>query len=118
MSAFFDICDTQSVKEETWGTNCSHWTLMEDKNLVVMQEKMPPGTQDELHYHEQATQFVYVLRGELQLDMNGKIVTLASQQGLAILPKIPHRVINNSKVEAHFLLISAPGHTEDRVLVK
>jgi len=111
-----EIKDIHQAKEYEWGTDCMCWTLLEDSAFTVMQEKMSPNTADELHYHQVATQFIYVLSGVLQVELNGKMFILKPQQGLKISKLLPHRVINNSDDETNFLLISSPGQVEDRVL--
>ncbi len=111
------IRDVNVVESFAWGNNCSVWTLLDDKELTVMQEKMPPNSGDELHYHNLSTQFVYILSGTLQIEIDDKIVTLNAFQGLKIPKKSQHRVMNNSNDEVTFLLMSTPGHVDDRVLV-
>lgn len=116
MSTELEICSIAVAEKFEWGNNCSVWTLVDEKNLTIMQEKMPPNSRDEMHYHNECTQFVYILSGILEIEMNNRMVCLQPFEGLKIPKKMPHRVINNSNKEVNFLLVSVPGHTEDRVL--
>lgn len=111
------VIDTRTVEKFEWGHNCSVWTLLNNSKLTVMQESMPAHTQDELHYHKESTQFIYMLSGILHVELNGKLIKLEAQQGLEIPQGANHRVLNQSNNDVSFLLISAPGHTNDRVIV-
>lgn len=44
-----------------WGADCDAWHLVKDAELSVIEECMPPGTAETLHYHQRAQQFFYVL---------------------------------------------------------
>jgi len=68
-----------------------------------------------LHYHTRAVQLFYVIEGQLEIELVGEKVTLASGDSLEIAPILHHRVANTSKVDAHFLVISSPSTTDDRV---
>jgi mannose-6-phosphate isomerase-like protein (cupin superfamily) len=100
----------------TWGDACDGWHLLRTPSLSVIEERMPPSTSESRHYHRTATQFFYVLRGELSIELAGRHHTLSPNQGLEIPPGHPHQVRNPSPADdARFLVISTPPSHGDRV---
>jgi len=65
-----------SAEHYTWGSNCDGWHLVKDAKLSVIQEQMPPGTAEVLHYHGEAQQFFYLLSGEAELEVEGRHLRL------------------------------------------
>ena len=51
---------------------CDGWHLHRSASLSVIEERMPPGSAERRHLHEHATQFFYVLVGELTIELNGE----------------------------------------------
>lgn len=98
-----------------WGKNCKVWKLFEGQNFTILQEKMPPATEDSMHFHANSEQFIFILDGELFIEFKDKKVKLGPQEGIAIPLKKAHRVINSSDRETNFLLISTNGHRQDRI---
>jgi hypothetical protein len=45
----------------TWGGICDGWHLLRAEGLSVIEERMPAGTFEQRHFHQQARQFFYVL---------------------------------------------------------
>lgn len=78
-------------------------------------EMMPPGTREAEHLHERATQFFYVLQGELTVVIRGESMTVRSAQGLPVPAGCFHEVRNDSSEPAHFLAIAGPNNANDRV---
>ena len=76
---------------------------------------MPPATSEIRHCHARALQFFHVLAGELSVALPGQTHTLRAEQGMEVAPGMPHRVFNDSAVEARFLVISSPTAQGDRV---
>ena len=101
----------------TWGNNCTAWVLQDDDQLSVKQELMPPGTREILHYHQNATQFFYVLNGEATIHLEQELIILKSNEGLTV-PKLKrHFISNESSVDLEFLVISQPSTNNDRINV-
>jgi len=105
-----------TAEHYTWGHDCDGWHLVRDEQLSVIEEQMPPGTSEVLHYHERAQQFFFVLSGEAVMDVDGRQVRLTAREGLHILPGIRHQIRNVSKEPVHFLVISQPPSHGDRVI--
>lgn len=100
----------------TWGDGCDGWHLVRGETLSVIQERMPPGTAEVRHLHQEARQFFFVLEGALTIELAGQRRTLHAHQGIEVPPGVPHQVLNESQRPAEFLVISQPPSHDDRVL--
>jgi mannose-6-phosphate isomerase-like protein (cupin superfamily) len=109
--------DRQTAPHYRWGNDCDGWRLLEGEELCVTEERMPPRASEVPHYHTRATQFFYVLRGALSIDMGEHQHVLNEGQGLVVRPGEVHTVCNRSNEDVEFLLISSPDTSGDRVLV-
>jgi mannose-6-phosphate isomerase-like protein (cupin superfamily) len=98
----------------TWGEVCDGWHLVRSAELSVIEERMPPGAQEQRHFHLRSRQFFYVLAGELTIEIDGEHYVLAVRQGFEISPNEPHQVLNNADNEVRFLVISQPPSHGDR----
>jgi mannose-6-phosphate isomerase-like protein (cupin superfamily) len=101
----------------TWGGNCDGWHLLKSPGLSVIQERVPPGGSETRHVHEHAQQFFFVLSGEAVMEIRNTEVVLGPQEGLAVPPGTPHRLLNRNNMDLNFLVISAPPTNGDRVQV-
>ncbi|MEO2077066.1 MAG: cupin domain-containing protein [Bacillus sp. (in: firmicutes)] len=104
-----------NAEHYTWGNQCDGWHLVNQKELSVIHERMPPQTSEIRHYHQQSRQFFFVLSGSPTLEVNGERFTLTSQEGIEVPPHIPHQMFNESESAAEFLVISQPTSKGDRV---
>lgn len=41
----------ENAEHYSWGDGCDGWYLMNRKDMLVIHEKMPPGTREKRHYH-------------------------------------------------------------------
>ncbi len=98
-----------------WGDNCEGWRMADCEELSIIQEAMPPGTAEKEHHHNKARQFFYILKGEAEIEINGKIFQLDEKEGIEIAPGTAHRIFNNSGEDIDFLVISSPTTKGDRV---
>ncbi|MBU2949505.1 hypothetical protein KO493_02205 [Tamlana agarivorans] len=57
----------------SWGDGCSGWHLVTSQTLSVIEELMPPKTQEKRHYHNLSQQFFRILRGKATFEIDGKI---------------------------------------------
>jgi mannose-6-phosphate isomerase-like protein (cupin superfamily) len=99
-----------------WGHDCHGWHLVKDANLSVIQEQMPPGTNEVRHFHQMSQQFFFILSGEASMEINREIVTLRSGEGLYVPRETPHQIQNVSDRPVEFLVISQPPSHGDRVM--
>jgi mannose-6-phosphate isomerase-like protein (cupin superfamily) len=109
------MIDKQTAPHYSWGDGCDGWHLVQTPALSVIQERMPPGTFEVRHFHNKATQFFYVLRGSLTIEVSGVESILSAGQGLYIGAGEPHQVRNQGMVDAEFLVVSNPPSHGDRV---
>jgi|ERR1019366_2302605 mannose-6-phosphate isomerase-like protein (cupin superfamily) len=85
------MVDRRAAPHYSWGGGCDGWHLVETPALSVIEERMPPGTSEIRHYHQKVNQFFYVLRGILQMDVEGNELALGAGQGLHIKAGERHR---------------------------
>jgi len=109
------ITSTGTAEHYTWGNNCDGWPLLRSDSLNVIQERMPPGTSEQLHYHERAQQVFYILSGTATFEVEGETETAVAGQSIHVRPKTKHRILNNGDVDLHFLVISEPKTLGDRI---
>jgi quercetin dioxygenase-like cupin family protein len=98
-----------------WGQACDGWHLLATDDLSVIEERMPPGSFEQRHFHTHSRQFFYVLDGETTLELDGITHRLQRGEGLHIPPEIAHQVRNDGTADARFIVISAPKAHGDRV---
>ena len=106
---------TATAPHYTWGDVCDGWHLVRTDALSIIEERMPPGTQEQRHQHERASQFFYILAGELTLEINAREHRLTSGMGLEVPPGSPHQAFNRSDRDVRFLVMSAPPSHGDRI---
>lgn len=52
----------ENAEHYSWGDRCDGWYLMNRKDMLVIHEKMPPGTREKRHYHASSRQFSLFFR--------------------------------------------------------
>jgi len=109
------MISTENAEHYIWGTNCDGWHLFRSDSLSVIQERMPPGTAEQLHYHVHAQQVFYVLSGTATFQIEGGTETVKAGQSLHIPKNTKHNISNNGAEDLHFLVISEPKSHGDRV---
>lgn len=97
-----------------WGQGCDGWVLAPSKDLLIIEERMPAGTSEQRHFHTQARQFFYVLRGCLTMESDSQTHLVPAKSGIEILPGIPHQARNEGTDDVSFLVISTPTTRGDR----
>ncbi|MEO7274428.1 MAG: cupin domain-containing protein [Vicinamibacterales bacterium] len=108
---------TETAEHYSWGELCEGWRLLNEGDLSVIQERVPPGAAETRHVHSKARQFFYVLEGTAIMEVGAERVTIAAGQGLHVPPGVAHRFVHGSGADVHFLVISAPTTRGDRVEV-
>jgi len=111
------ITDKVIATHYNWGNECDSWILAAEPGLPIKQEKIPPGAREQLHYHNTATQFFFVLEGEAGFMVDGVELTINERQGILIKPGKQHYIANNTDKDLEFLVISQPSTDNDRVNV-
>jgi mannose-6-phosphate isomerase-like protein (cupin superfamily) len=108
------IKSTQNAEHYIWGNQCDGWHLLKSDTLSVIQERMPPGTAEQLHFHHKAQQLFYILTGEATFEMEGNIVTVKAGESLHIPALTKHRIINKGSGDITFIVVSEPKSHGDR----
>lgn len=111
------VTNRRTADHYTWGGACDGWRLLAGDDLIVTEERIPPGGGEVAHFHAKARQLFYVLRGELTMDISGASHVLAAGDALEIVPGATHRAYNAGAANVDFLVISAPTTAADRVNV-
>ena len=109
--------DREKAEHYTWGTGCDGWHLVRSETLSVIEEHMPPGTAEVVHFHRHAQQFFYLLSGRALFEIDGTEVALTARQGIHVPPGVPHRIRNRSASGLEFIVVSQPPSHGDRVVV-
>jgi mannose-6-phosphate isomerase-like protein (cupin superfamily) len=105
----------ENAEHYIWGEDCDGWHLLKRDDMSVIQERVPAGGSEVMHYHERARQFFYILEGEGTMSLEDHEVILQKGQGLEITPLTKHQFKNTSQAEVHFIVISVPSTRGDRV---
>ena len=108
---------TKNAEHYKWGNDCDGWHLLRSDTLSVIQEKMPPGTAEQLHYHEKAQQVFYIVEGTATFEIAEHSIEVSAQQSITVPKGTIHRISNNAETDLHFLVISEPKAHGDRINV-
>ncbi len=109
------MISTKNAEHYIWGDKCDGWHLLKRDDVSVIQERVPAGEAEVMHYHERARQFFYILAGEGRMSFENEEIILQKGQGLEIAPMVKHQFRNKSKADVHFLVISVPSTRGDRI---
>jgi len=105
----------ENAEHYVWGENSDGWHLLKHDDVSVIQERVPAGGAEVMHYHLVARQFFYILDGEATMVFESQEVVLKKGDGVEIDPQVKHQFKNHSENEVHFLVISVPSTRGDRV---
>lgn len=89
-----EIVSRENAEHYTCGIVCDGWHLLKSSALSVIQERVPPGGTETRHYHDKAHQFFFVISGEATLEIEHKTITVRSQQGISVPPKVANKLSN------------------------
>jgi uncharacterized cupin superfamily protein len=105
---------TKVGKHYSWGQGCDGWHLVHAAGLSVIEERMPPGTCEQRHWHARSLQVFYVLAGTLTLEVEGERHALGPRSALELPQGTAHQAFNETDGEVWFLVISTPPAQGDR----
>ena len=105
----------ENAEHYSWGEINDGWHLLKHDDVSVIQERVPAGGAEVMHYHNVARQFFYILEGEGTMVFEDHEVVLKKGQGLEISPQVKHLFENQSNADVHFLVISIPTTRGDRI---
>ena len=58
------VVSIEHAEHYIWGEVCDGWHLLKRNDMSVIQERVPAGGAEVMHYHTKARQFFYILEGE------------------------------------------------------
>lgn len=111
------MINKQTAKHYKWGDNCDSWIFLDNENLSVKYEAMPPSTSEKLHFHNEAQQFFYVLKGTASFTIENQKQFIKENEGIEIKAKLRHLIKNETDEVLQFLVISNPSTASDRIQV-
>ncbi len=109
------VVSIDNVERYIWGAICDGWHLLKRDDISVIQERVPAGGAEVMHYHNTARQFFYILEGEGTMVFEDSALVLKKGQGIEIGPQVKHQFKNQSDVDVHFLVVSVPSTSSDRI---
>lgn len=108
------VTSIENAEHYVWGEVCDGWHLLKRDDMSVIQERVPAGRAEVMHYHNTARQFFYILDGRGTITFEDETIVLEKGQGLEIAPQVKHQFTNASNADVHFLVISMPSTRGDR----
>jgi mannose-6-phosphate isomerase-like protein (cupin superfamily) len=115
MSTARKVSKENPMRHYIWGNQCEGWDLADWDSLSVKYERMPPGTDEQEHFHQQAGQFFYILKGEAVFEIEGERIHVNCHAGIQIEPGQKHRILNEGPGDLEFVLSSRPSTKWDRI---
>ena len=103
-----------NVPPAEWSEGCLGWTLVDQPDLHVIEERMAPGTSELRHVHQSTRQFYFVLRGTATVESGARRTEVTAMHGIEIPPRLEHQMRNESGTDLEFLVISTQRPREDR----
>ena len=104
-----------NAEQYVWGEICDGWHFLKRDDMSVIQERVPAGGAEVMHYHNVARQFFYILEGEATMVLENQEVVLQKGDGIEIAPQVKHQFRNRSNADVYFLVVSIPSTRGDRV---
>ena len=109
------VVSRENAEHYRWGTDCDAWYLVNDEQLSVIEEVMPPGAAEIRHYHEKGPAVLLTsLTGEVLMEVEGETTLVGAGSGIRILPGKRHQIRNPSSSPVRLLVISHPKSHGDR----
>lgn len=89
---------------------------MQESGLSVIQERVPPGAGEILHFHTRSRQFFFVLSGRatIEIEFDDAAVSSGPVEAIHVPPLMRHRFVNAGTADVVFLVISPPATRGDR----
>jgi mannose-6-phosphate isomerase-like protein (cupin superfamily) len=112
------VLDITSAEHYWWGDGCEGWRLLTKPTLSIIQERVPPGKSEVLHFHLHTHQFFFVLSGIATMHYADQHIDVRAQQGVYIANRVAHRLVNNTANELVFLVVSTAPAAQDRIEIR
>lgn len=82
-----EVIDRNTAEHYLWDNNCDSWVFADTVGLSVKQGRMPSGTREKLHFHTNAQQFFFVLKGSATFYLEGNKIIVAEQKVILVRPE-------------------------------
>lgn len=69
---------------------------------------LAPGERISEHYHPYSEEFIYLVSGQLDAQLDGKSTPLKARQGLMIPLNVKHRLVNDGQEDAFLVFHLGP----------
>jgi quercetin dioxygenase-like cupin family protein len=79
----------------------------------LIEASLAPGVGVPRHMHTREDESYYVLSGELEVIVGGKVFVLKAGDSLMAPRDIPHQIRNSGRAENHYLLIFSPSGLDE-----
>lgn len=109
-----EVISILNAEQYTWGENCNGWHLLKTDSLSVIEERMPSGSSEQLHFHSRSHQLFYILSGEATFQIEEKVILLKSNESIHIPAGTKHKIMNRAGSDLRFLVVSSPKSHGDR----
>ena len=96
------VISIENAEHYIWGENSDGWHLLKHDDMSVIQERVPAGGAEVMHYHNVARQFFYILEGEGAMALEDREVVLNKRQGVEIPPQVKHQFKTTQKQRSTF----------------
>jgi mannose-6-phosphate isomerase-like protein (cupin superfamily) len=110
-----NVIDISNAERYSWGDTCLGWHMVKRGDLSIIQEQVPSGKSEKLHYHKRGRQFFFILTGKAVIEIEGEKYPVHANQGISVEPGQTHTFMNESEQEVVFLVITVPKIPGDRV---
>ncbi len=111
------VVSIDNAEHYVWGEICDGWHLLKRDDMSVIQERVPAGASEVMHYHTKSRQFFYILEGQGIMLFENEVIVLKKGQSIEIPPEVQHQFRNQSDADVHFLVVSMPSTRGDRINV-
>ena len=84
--------------------------------FCLLEVSLAPGIGVPRHTHTREDESYYVISGELEVAVRGKVFVLKAGDSLMAPRNIPHEIRNSGSVENHYLLVFSPSGFEEFIM--
>jgi len=81
----------------------------DDANHSLARIVIPTGKSSNLHYHKVTEETYFILKGEAEMQVNGKMIKLIPGQACYLAPGDVHQIHNDGEADLVFLAFCAPA---------
>ncbi|WP_250229178.1 cupin domain-containing protein [Anaeropeptidivorans aminofermentans] len=106
----------ENAEHYIWKDVCDGWFLVNDDEKSIIEERMPPNTKEDMHYHKKSRQFFYIIRGKALMKLDNEDIDMEEGDGIAIEPYKWHQMTNPFEKDVKFIVFSSPKSHGDKFL--